>query len=124
MQNDQTGGGRGGELRPNPDRRNWKEPETLDPASFPHPPPKGRGLPGTIANLKFLLAGYNITVCYDVIRKRLYIGADWFEDARLPDLRIHDLRHSAASFMINSGVDPRALFLSHRQGSTTGRHVS
>jgi site-specific recombinase XerD len=25
--------------------------------------------------------------------------------ARLSDLRIHDLRHSAASFMINSGVD-------------------
>lgn len=25
--------------------------------------------------------------------------------AKLPDLRIHDLRHSAASFMVNSGVD-------------------
>lgn len=27
------------------------------------------------------------------------------EKALLPDLRIHDLRHSAASFMINAGVD-------------------
>ncbi|ODP38140.1 hypothetical protein BFL28_15555 [Sphingomonas turrisvirgatae] len=26
-------------------------------------------------------------------------------EAKLGDLRIHDLRHSAASFMINSGVD-------------------
>jgi integrase len=25
--------------------------------------------------------------------------------AGLPDLRVHDLRHSAASFMINAGID-------------------
>ncbi len=45
-------------------------------------------------------------------------------DARLPDLRIHDLRHSAASFMINSGVDLFAVgkVLGHADYKSTMRY--
>ena len=46
-------------------------------------------------------------------------------DARLPDLRIHDLRHSAASFMINSGVDLFAVgkVLGHADYKSTLRYA-
>jgi len=46
-------------------------------------------------------------------------------DARLPDLRIHDLRHSAASFMINSGVDLFAVgkILGHADYKSTLRYA-
>ncbi len=44
--------------------------------------------------------------------------------ARLTDLRIHDLRHSAASFMINSGVDLFAVgkVLGHADYKSTTRY--
>ena len=44
--------------------------------------------------------------------------------ARLSDLRIHDLRHSAASFMINSGVDLFAVgkVLGHADYKSTMRY--
>jgi integrase len=46
------------------------------------------------------------------------------EQAGLPDLRIHDLRHSAASFMINSGVDLFAVgkVLGHASYQSTQRY--
>lgn len=46
------------------------------------------------------------------------------KDARLPDLRIHDLRHSAASFMINAGVDLFAVgkVLGHADYKSTMRY--
>jgi site-specific recombinase XerD len=45
-------------------------------------------------------------------------------EARLSDLRIHDLRHSAASFMINSGVDLFAVgrVLGHANHASTMRY--
>lgn len=44
--------------------------------------------------------------------------------ARLPDLRIHDLRHSAASFMINAGIDLFAVgrVLGHSDHKSTMRY--
>jgi integrase len=44
--------------------------------------------------------------------------------AGLPDLRIHDLRHSAASFMVNSGVDLFAVgkVLGHASYQSTQRY--
>lgn len=44
--------------------------------------------------------------------------------AGLPDLRIHDLRHSAASFMVNSGVDLFAVgkVLGHASVQSTQRY--
>lgn len=75
----ETGGGRGEEDRPNSDRQNWKEPEPLDPRSYPHPPRNGQRLPGTIENLKHLLTEYGVSVRYDVIRKRINISAERFE---------------------------------------------
>ena len=44
--------------------------------------------------------------------------------ARLPDLRIHDLRHSAASFMINAGIDLFAVgrVLGHADHKSTMRY--
>ena len=46
------------------------------------------------------------------------------DDAGMPDLRIHDLRHSAASFMINSGVDLFAVgkVLGHASYQSTQRY--
>lgn len=45
--------------------------------------------------------------------------------AQLPDLRIHDLRHSAASFMVNSGVDLFAVgkVLGHASYQSTQRYA-
>lgn len=45
--------------------------------------------------------------------------------ARLPGLRIHDLRHSAASFMVNSGVDLFAVgkVLGHASYQSTQRYA-
>lgn len=44
--------------------------------------------------------------------------------AKLPDLRIHDLRHSAASFMINAGIDLYAVgkILGHASHTSTARY--
>jgi len=44
--------------------------------------------------------------------------------AGLPGLRIHDLRHSAASFMVNSGVDLFAVgkVLGHANVASTARY--
>ena len=46
------------------------------------------------------------------------------QEAGLPDLRIHDLRHSAASFMVNSGVDLFAVgrILGHADHQSTMRY--
>ena len=46
------------------------------------------------------------------------------EAAGLPDLRIHDLRHSAASFMVNSGIDLFAVgrVLGHANVASTARY--
>lgn len=46
-------------------------------------------------------------------------------EAKLPGLRIHDLRHSAASFMINSGVDLFAVgrILGHADHQSTMRYA-
>ena len=54
-------------------------------------------------------------------------GCPWLiarKAARLYDLRIHDLRHSAASFMINSGVDLFAVgkVLGHADYKSTMRY--
>lgn len=44
--------------------------------------------------------------------------------AKLPDLHIHDLRHSAASFMINAGIDLYAVgkVLGHASHASTARY--
>jgi site-specific recombinase XerD len=44
--------------------------------------------------------------------------------AGLPDLRVHDLRHSAASFMINAGIDLFAVgrVLGHADHQSTMRY--
>jgi integrase len=46
------------------------------------------------------------------------------DEALLPDLRIHDLRHSAASFMINAGIDLFAVgrVLGHADHKSTMRY--
>jgi integrase len=46
------------------------------------------------------------------------------KEAVLPDLRIHDLRHSAASFMINAGIDLFAVgkVLGHADHKSTMRY--
>lgn len=46
------------------------------------------------------------------------------KEANLPGLRLHDLRHSAASFMVNSGVDLFAVgkVLGHASYQSTQRY--
>nr|WP_281173731.1 site-specific integrase [Brevundimonas bacteroides] len=46
-------------------------------------------------------------------------------DAKLPGLRLHDLRHFAASFMVNSGVDLFAVgkVLGHASYQSTQRYA-
>jgi len=46
------------------------------------------------------------------------------KEARLSDLHIHDLRHSAASFMINAGIDLSAVgkVLGHADHKSTIRY--
>ncbi len=47
------------------------------------------------------------------------------EEAGLPDVRIHDLRHSFASFLVNSGIDIYQVkeMLGHHQINTTLRYA-
>lgn len=47
------------------------------------------------------------------------------KEANLPGLRLHDLRHSAASFMVNSGVDLFAVgkVLGHANYQSTQRYA-
>ncbi|MCL6699090.1 virulence-associated E family protein [Sphingomonas sp. NSE70-1] len=75
---DEAGGGREPAKRSNPDRSNWKNPDALDPLSFPHLVRNGQR-PLTIENLKHLLTEYGIRVRYDVIRKRLHVKSERFE---------------------------------------------
>lgn len=81
---DQTnGGGREGE-KPDHLLPNNTKPEPLSPGSFPHPPGAGGRLPPTKENFVHLLAGYDVVVAYDVIRKRVAIRCDRW-DAGLVD---------------------------------------
>ena len=46
----------------------------LDSATFPHQPKTGsHQLPGTLANMQYMLAGYHITARYNIIKKKLEI---------------------------------------------------
>ena len=50
-------------------------PKPVDPVSFPHQPRNGGlQLPATIANVRHLLTAYEITVRYNVVRKKLAIS--------------------------------------------------
>ena len=76
----------------------------------------------------------------ELLRLERCVGPDWvrlqkervaearqraLRVARLPGLRIHDLRHSAASFMVNSGVDLFAVgkVLGHASYQSTQRYA-
>lgn len=64
----------------------------------------------------------------DTLKPYASIKHGWQEAirrARLPGLRIHDLRHSAASFMVNSGVDIYAVgkVLGHSSFQSTQRYA-
>jgi integrase len=63
----------------------------------------------------------------DTLKPFVSIKHGWQQSrkvARLPGLRIHDLRHSAASFMVNSGVDLFAVgkVLGHASYQSTQRY--
>lgn len=59
---------------------------------------------------------------YDCIKRAWDTVRD---EAGVPDVRIHDLRHSAASFMINAGVDLYAVgrVLGHADHASTQRYA-
>lgn len=63
----------------------------------------------------------------DTLKPFVTINHAWYQaikTAKLPGLRIHDLRHSAASFMVNSGVDLFAVgkVLGHASYQSTQRY--
>lgn len=73
-----------GDSRPaSPRLRNSTDPQALDPDTFPHPPRKGERTPGTIENMRHLLAAYGIEVRYDVIAKRLRIRSELWSSTSL-----------------------------------------
>jgi integrase len=77
--------------------------------------PRFDGCPFVVPNLKSRLPFVSIFVAWQTARKA----------AGLPDVRVHDLRHSYASFLINAG---RSLYevqrlLGHTQIKTTQRYA-
>lgn len=79
-----------------------------------------KGLP-TWEKCPWLLPNPETTKPYTCI-KHPWVTAR--KKAKLPDLRIHDLRHSAASFMINAGIDLYAVgrILGHADHQSTMRY--
>lgn len=77
--------------------------------------PKFDGSPWLIANPATRKPYRDIKHSWDTARRQ----------AGLPTLRIHDLRHSAASFMINAGVDLYAVgkILGHADHQSTQRYA-
>lgn len=76
--------------------------------------PRMDGSPWLLPNPLTLLPYRDIKRAWDTARRA----------AGLPNLRIHDLRHSAASFMINAGVDLYAVgwILGHADHQSTQRY--
>jgi putative DNA primase/helicase len=72
-----------GDRRPANSLRNTTDPQALDPDTFPHPPRAGERTPGTIENMRHLLAAYGIEVRYDVIAKRLRIRSELWSSTGL-----------------------------------------
>ncbi|UUR07583.1 virulence-associated E family protein [Sphingomonas glaciei] len=58
-------------------------PQPLDWDTFPHPPARSERTPGTIENMRHILAGYSVEVCYDVIGKKLRITCPLWADKKL-----------------------------------------
>ena len=77
--------------------------------------PRYKGCPYLIPNPKALKPWVGIFMSWDTARKQ----------AGLPDLRIHDLRHSAASFMAAAGIDLYTIgkVLGHANYKTTTRYA-
>ncbi|RZJ43945.1 MAG: site-specific integrase [Brevundimonas sp.] len=77
--------------------------------------PRIKGCPWLVPNLDTLKPFVSIKHAWQKAIKR----------ARLPGLRLHDLRHSAASFMVNSGVDLFAVgkVLGHANYQSTQRYA-
>ncbi|MBA3510451.1 site-specific integrase [Sphingomonas sp.] len=78
--------------------------------SLPRPP----DCPFLVPNLETGRPFVDVKKAWDTVRR----------DACLPDVRIHDLRHSAASFMINAGIDLFAVgrVLGHADHQSTMRY--
>lgn len=76
--------------------------------------PRFEGCPWVFPNPATLLPFVSIFYAWDTARKR----------AGLADVRIHDLRHSAASFLVNSGESLYVVqkVLGHTQQRTTARY--
>ena len=72
------------------------------------------GCPYLVPNLETGQPFRDIKKAWDTVRR----------DACLPGVRIHDLRHAAASFMINAGVDLYAVgrVLGHADHKSTMRY--
>jgi integrase len=76
--------------------------------------PRWEKCPWLLPNPETRLPYVDIKRAWDTARK----------EAKLPGLRIHDLRHSAASFMINAGIDLYAVgrILGHADHQSTMRY--
>ncbi|WP_144096740.1 site-specific integrase [Croceicoccus sediminis] len=76
--------------------------------------PRFKDCPYLLPNPKTLKPYVGLKTAWDTVRK----------EAGLPDVRLHDLRHSAASFMINAGVNLFAVgkVLGHADHQSTMRY--
>lgn len=77
--------------------------------------PRWEGCPYVVPNPKTLKPFWSVYHCWDKARKA----------AGLPDVRMHDLRHSAASNLVNSGQSLYVVgsILGHAQTKTTQRYA-
>ena len=107
------------------DRRSWLIPHSK--TGKPRHVPLSQGAISVIAQLpKFKDCPYLIPNP-ETLKPFVSIKHGWDKarrDAKLSDLRIHDLRHSAASFMINAGIDLYAVgkVLGHADHKSTMRY--
>jgi integrase len=107
------------------DRRLWLIPETKTGRS--RHVPLSQPAVGVIAQLPRLEGCPYLVPNLETGRPFVTLKKAWQtarEQADLPGLRIHDLRHSAASFMINGGIDLYAVgrILGHADHKSTMRY--
>ena len=95
----------------------WQAHEPLDPRDFPHRENRSGVLPCTGPNVEYLLKAYDITVNYDVIRKRTVIDLPGWEGSpdNMDNVTMATIVSLAAvNNMQRSGIEEQVLAIGDR----------